>query len=97
MKRAIGIILQTLLFFMLFFAGSFFPPLHLQSVVSSRPVMRVFIWDGVVMMLVVYVVLLLAAAFRKRLSMLAPWTTLALGIATVLGLAAKFGFKTMPY
>ncbi len=56
---------------------------------------RAFEWDGVLLMLAFFALILLIEALRKRLRSAAPWTTLALALATILGLAMKFGFKDL--
>jgi len=56
---------------------------------------RAFEWDGVLLMLAVFVLILLIEALRKRLRSAAPWSTLALVLAAILGLVMKFGFKDL--
>ncbi len=95
MKNVFLTILKFVLFLVIFAAGSFLPPFHMEHVVSVTPEgTRIFIWDGVVLMFVAFAVLLLIEAARKRLRSSAPWTTLALVLAAVAGLAAKLGFLT---
>jgi len=45
-------------------------------------------------MFALYVLIVLVEAMRKRLRTSAPWTTLAVILAAVLGLMMKFGFLT---
>jgi hypothetical protein len=45
-------------------------------------------------MLALYIVIVLIEAVSKRLRTAAPWTTLALILAAVLGFVMKFGFLT---
>jgi hypothetical protein len=95
MKNVFLTILKFVLFLVIFAAGSFLPPFHIEHVVSVTPEgTRIFVWDGVVLMLAAFVVLLLIEAARKRLRNSAPWTALALVLAAVAGLAAKLGFLT---
>ena len=88
-------ILQFLLFFIAFAVGSFMTPFKLVHVIAFSPRgSRIFYWDGIIVMLIVYVVILLIEALRKRLRTAAPWTTVALVLATLAGLAVKLGFLT---
>jgi hypothetical protein len=94
MKKAIAVLLQFLLFLVLFAAGSFaLHPFHVQTTlapVDGRS--RVFLWDGVLLMLVAYVLILLLEAARKRLFRSGLGTTLALILAGLAGWMLKFGF-----
>jgi hypothetical protein len=95
MKKAIAAILQFLLFFFVFGLGSILTPFHIQHVLTSTPAAtRIFIADGLLLMLGLYVLIVVIEALTKRLRTAAPWTTLALILATVLGLIMKFGFLT---
>lgn len=88
-------ILKFLLFLVVFAAGSFFPPFHLEHVIGTTPDgTRIFIGDGVVLMVVVFALLLGIEAARKRLGTSGPWTAAAFVLAAIAGLAAKFGFLT---
>ena len=52
--------LKFLLFLIVFAAGSFFPPFHIEHVLGTTPDgTRIFIWDGVVLMVILFVLLLL--------------------------------------
>jgi hypothetical protein len=87
--------LKFVLFLIVFAAGSFFPPFHIEHVLSVTPDgTRIFIWDGVVLMVGLLVILLLIEAVRKRLSSSGPWTAAAFALAAIAGYAAKFGFLT---
>jgi hypothetical protein len=89
-------ILQTLLFFVAFAAGSFWAPFKIKYVIAFSPQgSRIFYWDGIILMLVLFVVVLLIEALRKRLRTAAPWTVAALALATVVGLCCKLGFLTI--
>jgi hypothetical protein len=95
MKTAIITILQFVLFLIVFGAGSFFPPFDYEHVLIATPgFIRVFVADGLLLMFALYVLILVIEAFRRRLRTAAPWTTLAVILAAVLGLMMKFGFKT---
>ncbi len=104
MKRVIFTLLQSLLFLLLYAVGIvlpiaavFLPPfLRIPSVVTKwADGTRSFQWDGVLLMLAVFVLILLVEALRKRLRSAAPWTTLALLLATIAGLVLKLGFTTI--
>lgn len=88
-------LLQFVLFLIVFAAGSFVPPFHIQRVLSVTPSgTRIFIWDGVLLMTLAFAVILLVETLRKRIRTAAPWTTLAFALAMVAGLMAKLGFLT---
>ncbi len=95
MVKAILVVLQTLLFLLLFGVGSFLPvfsPVPTWQVQTGPS--RFFVMDGLVLTAVVYVVILLAETVRKRLRGGGGLTTLAFLLAVALGLAMRFGFKS---
>ena len=95
MKNAVFTILQLVLFLFVFFVGSFFPPFHFEHILIATPgFTRIFVADGLLLMVLLYAVILLAEVVRKRLRGAGPWTTLALILATAFGLMMKFGFLT---
>jgi hypothetical protein len=95
MKNVLFAILQFILFFALFFGGSFLPLFHMEQVLSVTPDgTRVFIWDGVAMMFILLLVILLIESRRKRIAVAGPWTAAAFALAALAGYAAKFGFLT---
>jgi hypothetical protein len=95
MKKAVLTILQFFLFLIVFGVGSLFPPFHFEHVLIATPgVTRIFVADGLLLMFALYVLIVLVEVMRKRLRTAAPWTTLAVILATVLGLMMKFGFLT---
>jgi len=98
MKKALATIFQFLLFLVVFFVGSLFPlppPFHHERILSTTPAAtRIFIGDGLHLMLALYIVIILIEAVTKRLRTAAPWTTLAVILAAVLGFVMKFGFLT---
>jgi len=95
MKKAILTIFQFVLFLIVFAAGSFFPPFHFEHVLIVTPgFTRIFIADGLVLMVALYVLIVFVEVLRKRLRTAAPSTTLAVILAAVLGLMMKFGFLT---
>jgi uncharacterized membrane protein YpjA len=96
MKNVVVTILQLILFLIVFFVGSIFPPFHFEHVLIATPgTTRIFIADGLVLALVVYILIVILEVARKRLRTAAPWTTLAFLLAVVFGLMMKFGFKTL--
>jgi hypothetical protein len=95
MKNVLFATLQFVLFFGAFFVGSFLPPFHMEHVVSVTPDgTRVFIMDGLVIMIVLFVIILLIEAVRKRIRIAGVWTTIAFVLAALAGFAAKLGFLT---
>jgi hypothetical protein len=95
MKNVVFTILKFLLFLIVFGVGSLFPPFHFEHVLIATPgVERIFVADGLLLMFVLYVLIVLSEVLRKRLRTSAPWTTLAVLFAAVLGLMMKFGFLT---
>ncbi|HEX4576649.1 MAG TPA: hypothetical protein VH117_04825 [Edaphobacter sp.] len=95
MKNVVFTILKFLLFLIVFGVGSLFPPFHFEHIIIATPgVTRIFVADGLLLMFALYVLIVIAEALRKRLRTSAPWTTLAVILAAVLGLMMKFGFLT---
>lgn len=98
LKKALLVVLQILLFLILFAVGSFLPALpsfrSLYMQVQTGP-NRVFVLDGLLLAVLAYVLILLLEAARKRLRGAAGLTTIAFVLAVVLGLALKLGFKTI--
>jgi len=97
MKRAIAIILETILFLFVFLAGSLlpaFPSAHLPSWDVNLGGTRYFVLDGIVFMFILYLLFLVLGAARHRLRSAVLTSTVAVVLALVLGLAMKFGFAT---
>ena len=95
MKKVILTILKFVVFLIVFVAGSLFPPFHFEHVLIATPgITRIFVADGLLLMFALYVLIVLVEVMRKRLRTAAPWTTLAVVLAAVLGLMMKFGFLT---
>jgi hypothetical protein len=95
MKNIIFTILQLIVFLIVFFVGSIFPPFHFEHVLIATPgITRIFIADGLLLALILYILILVFEVLRKRLRTAAPWTTLAFLLAVVFGLMMKFGFLT---
>lgn len=96
MKRVLSVVLQFILFLVVFFIGWLLTGLNkLPTLSISIGPGRVFVYDGVLLMLAVYVLILLIAAARRRIHLAWQNSTLALVLALVLGLAMKFGFKSI--
>ncbi len=95
MKKPLVTLLQLVLFLLVFLAGSLFPPFHVEHVLIATPgSTRVFVADGLLLMLALYVLIVAIEALTKRLRTAAPWTTAALVLAAILGFMMKFGFLT---
>jgi hypothetical protein len=96
-KKIIFALLQFVLFLVAFFAGSLLPVFQIlpSSAMAFANGTRAFEWDGVYLMLAIFALILVMEALRKRLRSAAPWTAMALALATVFGLAMKFGFKDL--
>lgn len=93
--KAVLVVLQTLLFLLLFFLGSILPIFtSLPSWQIQTGSQRFFVMNGIVLALAAYLVILLIEAARKRLRGPGALTSLAFFLALALGLAMKFGFKT---
>ena len=95
MKNTLFTILQFFLFLIVFAAGSFVPPFHLEHVLgNSATGTRVFVADGAVLMVALYLLILVVELIRKRIATAALWTTLALILAGAFGFVMKFGLLT---
>jgi hypothetical protein len=95
MKRVFSVLFQFLLFFLVFAVGSFVPPFHLERQLAVTPDgTRVFVCDGLVLMVVLFALILAIQAMRNHIRAAAPWTALAFVLAAVAGFAAKLGFLT---
>jgi hypothetical protein len=94
MKRALAIVLETILFLLLFLVGSFLPVFRFPLWSVNVSATRYFVLDGPILMLALYAILLLIGALRHCLRSAAVNSTLALVLALILGFAMKFGFAT---
>jgi hypothetical protein len=96
MKRVLSILFQFLLYLVVFGVGSLLPGANVLPTwsISTGPG-RLFVYDGLLLMLLVYLVMLLIAAARKRLPLALPNATIAMVLALVIGLLMKFGFKSV--
>jgi hypothetical protein len=96
MKRVLSAVLQFILYIVVFGVGSLLPAFNILPTLSI-PVGtgRVFVYDGLLLMLVVYILILLIAAARKCIHLAWPNASLALVLALIVGLVMKFGFKSV--
>jgi hypothetical protein len=96
MKRVLSVVLQFILYIVIFGVGSLLPAFNILPTLSiSIGPGRVFVYDGLLLMLVAYILILLIAAVRKRIHIAWPHSTIALVLALILGLLMKFGFKSI--
>ncbi len=96
MKRVLSVVLQFILYWLVFFVGSLLPGASILPTLSfGIGPGRVFVYDGLLLTLVAYVLVLLIAAARKRIKIALPNATIALVLALVVGLLMKFGLKSI--
>lgn len=96
MKRALSILLQFILFLLIFLVGSLLPGANILPTLSvSAGAGRIFVYDGLLLMLGLYLLILLLAAARKRIRLAWPNSTIALVLALFIGLLMKFGFRSI--
>lgn len=96
MKSVLSIVLQFILYLVIFGVGSLLPAFGILPTLSlSTSPGRVFVYDGLLLALLVYVVIVLIAAARKRISLSFPNATIALVLAVLIGLLMKFGLKSL--
>jgi len=96
MKKALAVIAQFLLFFVIFLAGSLLDPFKLKWFIShpTLTTTRFFIPDGLILMALLYLLLLAVETATKRLRSAGPLTSIAFALALLLGFIAKFGWLT---
>lgn len=95
-KNVFAAVAQFLLFFIVFGIGSCSPrPKIMQTLGTTPEGTRVFVWDGLILMLAIFVFILLLELFRKRIRESAPWTVTALVAAAGIGFILKFGLLTI--
>ncbi len=96
MGKFLAGLVQFVLFLLTFLVGSLvLHPFRVLTVLSRDAAhTRVFVWDGLLLMLALYGLMVVLGAVTKRLRRMAVGTTLALVLAGVAGLAMKFGFLT---
>ncbi len=97
-KKILLTMLFTAVYLIAFAAGSFVHPLGVIRPLESQGLtMRLYIWDGVLLMLALYGLTLGIEAIGKRLRDLAPWTTASLAFAALLGYLLRLGFVTRDF
>lgn len=91
-RKAILVVLETLLLFAAFGLGSFLPVFGVLPMwrVAVSPVHWLVV-DGLVLMLAVFLIILGIAAALRRLRSAAALSALSLALAMALGFAMKFG------
>jgi hypothetical protein len=96
MKKALVVIAQFLLFFMVFLAGSLADPFKMKWFISHPTLTstRFFVPDGLILTLVLFLVILGIEVATKRLRTAGTLTSLAFALALILGIIAKFGWVT---
>ena len=96
MKKALIVLAQIVLYFVVFAACSFLQPLGLHWLVShpSPTVTRYFVADGFVLATALFVLILLIEAATRRLNRLGALTTFSYVAAMLAGFAVKLGFIT---
>ena len=94
MKRFFSGLLQFFLLLVVFLIGSIAPAFGvIPSLEWPIHPGRVFVYDGLLLMLALYVLFLLIGLLRKRIRTAGVTSTVAMVLALILGLAMKFGFK----
>ena len=97
-KKALLAFALTLLYLAGFAAGSFLRPFgRVQTLGAHGLAIRLFVWDGVLVLLALYGLTLLIELLGKRLRDLALWTTGSLFVAGLLGYLLRFGFLTREF
>lgn len=96
MKKALALLLQIVVFFLVFAAFSFLQPFGVHWFVShpSQTVTRYFVADGFLLATALLVVILIVEAARKSLRPAILLTTLSYVAAVAIGFAVKLGFLT---
>lgn len=94
--RILSILLQFVLFLVIFLAGSLRNPFHMRWGLTSTTSTgtRYFAPDGLLLAIALWAVILVIAALKKKLPSAALTSTIALVLAIVVGLRAGFGFVT---
>jgi hypothetical protein len=96
-KKIVFIVLELMLFLVVFLLGSvILPGANVLPVLSvSAGAGRIFVYDGLLLMLALYALLLLIGLARRRIAVAWQNPTIALVLALLLGLVAKFGFTSI--
>lgn len=96
MKNALSIASQCILFLAVSFIGIILAGINTLPTLSV-PIGtgRVFVYDGLILMFVLYVLILLVELLLKRIRISGLNSTIGFVLALILGLAMKFGFKSV--
>ena len=96
MKRALSIFLQFLLLLIAFFVGGLLPVFHILPLwsISTGPTTSLVL-DGLFALIILYMLFLVVAALRRRVMTSGINSTIAFVLALVIGLIAKFPFKSV--
>ena len=94
MKKFLSILLQFVLFLVVFAVGSFLHPfnIHWGNTVTTTGA-HYFIADGLILTLSLFLLIVIIQAVRKRLCD-TTWTVIAFVLAVAVAYAMKLGFFT---
>ena len=97
-KRVLLAVFLVILYTVAFAAGSFARPFGVIRTLGSHGLaVRLFIWDGVLLMVGLFLLTLVIEAVAERLRDLAGWTTASLLIAGFVGYLLRLGFVTKEF
>ncbi len=97
-KRVLLAGFLVILYVVAFAAGSFTHPFGVIRTLESHGLaVRLFIWDGVLLMVGLYLLSLAIEAVGKRLRELAGWTTASVVVAGLIGYLLRLGFVTKEF
>jgi hypothetical protein len=96
LKRALSIFFQFLLLLIAFFVGGLLPVFHILPLwsISTGPA-TTLVLDGLFTLIFLYMLFLVIAAARRRITTSGLNSTIAFILALVIGLLAKFPFKSL--
>lgn len=95
-KNVFAAVAQFFLFFVVFGIGSCSPHPKIEQTLATTPDgSRVFVWDGLLLMVLLFLLILVFELIRKRTRNSAPWTVTALVAAAGIGFILKFGLLTV--
>ena len=96
MKKTLLFLAQSVVFFIVLFAGTLLDPFHLQWFVSHPALTstRFFVPDGFILMTILLFVLVVLEAATKRLPTSGTITGAAYALALIVGLALRVGWAT---
>ena len=96
MKKVFFVLVEFVLFFVVFLAGSLWDPFKMKWFVSHPTLTstRFFVPDGLILMTLVFLLILGIEAARKRLASGGTVAAIAFVLALLLGILSKFGWAT---